>query len=158
MVGAPINNRLRKIVGSTGGALITLLTFAMITLAIIYAFIPPIIQQARNFSSIDYNKVFQAVEEPLEDWNDWLVEKGILEEQEVAVASSLDTLDVSDKSIVEIVKIDSLINSQDSSRNNITIVVQISNPSVEPAEPGGQDILIADTFVERARKEFDVFS
>ena len=80
MVGAPLRDKISPIIGNTGGAVVTLITFSVLTLALIWLVVPPIVQQARNFTSIDYEKVLMSLEEPMNDWNDWLIEKGILTE------------------------------------------------------------------------------
>ncbi len=157
MIGAPIHNRFQKIIGSTGGALMTLLTFSVITLAIIYVFIPPIIQQARNFSTIDYNKVLSSMEEPLNDWNNWLIDKGILEEVELPSITVKDSLTKSSDEQFKVFRIDTIAYPGDSTRDHITIVIQVNNNEREVNQLKEKDFLLTDSFVERARKNLMSF-
>ena len=123
MVGAPINNRLRKWIGSTGAAVVTLFTFALLSIILFWAFIPPIAQQARNLATVDYEKVITNLEEPLNDWNDWLVRRGILEET-VVDSSSIKAQEELAHAI-EVYTLDSLVLNQDSTQSDINIIVNI---------------------------------
>lgn len=73
MIGAPLVVFLRKYVGKDGAALLTLSVFIAIFGLIIYIFVPPLTQQLENINKIDYNKVADALEKPLKDWENWLV-------------------------------------------------------------------------------------
>lgn len=157
MIGGPIHNRLRPLIGSTGAAILTLFTFSIITLTIIYIFIPPIIQQARNFSNIDYNKVFASIEEPIEDWNEWLIEKGILDESESVFTPVKDTIESTELPWIKVMRLDSLLGDRDSLHQPITIIVQVNHPKNESSEELANHNAIEDTFVDRARKNLMAF-
>ena len=156
MVGAPIHFFLKRFVGKTGAALLTLVTFSIITLAIFWAFIPPIIQQARNLSNIDYNEIVSSMEEPLNDWNNWLVEKGILEETRQE-ESNIDTSNALPPSLIEVVQIDSLVSKYDSTRDHVTIIVQVNHPPEPESPTASEDNMLDASFVERARKNLLTF-
>lgn len=74
MIGAPAIIFLRKFTGRTAAAIITLLGFVLIFMALIWIFIPPLVTQARNLANIDYNKVVNVLEVPVRDWKNWLIE------------------------------------------------------------------------------------
>lgn len=151
MIGAPLHNRLKKLIGNSGGAIVTLLSFSVITFVLFWLFIPPVIQQARNFANIDYEQVATSLEEPINDWNEWLVNKGILEESNVS--SEMDELnqEKAEKSTIEIVQLDSIINSQDSITENITILVQVNHPSPQEQAIEKENLPLAQTYLERVK-------
>ena len=45
---------------------------------LLYIFIPPLVNQARYLSKIDYTKVIGSIEEPIHDWENWLIDKGLM--------------------------------------------------------------------------------
>ena len=152
MIGGPLHNRLRKVIGNTGGALVTLLSFFIFTMALVWLFVPPIVQQARNFASIDYEQVLGSLEEPLNDWNEWLIEKGILEEQGVTT-TRLDSIEDNQPPLIEVIRLDTLQSSVDSTRDNITILVQVNNPEYkERLDNNGDSSLMTDSYLDRVRK------
>ena len=152
MIGGPLHNKLRKVIGNTGGALVTLLSFFIFTMALVWLFVPPIVQQARNFASIDYEQVLGSLEEPLNDWNEWLIEKGILEEQGVTT-TRLDSIEDNQPPLIEVIRLDTLQSSVDSTRDNITILVQVNNPEYkERLDNNGDSSLMTDSYLDRVRK------
>lgn len=151
MIGAPIHNKLKKLIGNSGGAIVTLLSFSVITFVLFWLFIPPVIQQARNFANIDYEQVATSLEEPINDWNEWLVNKGILEESNTTEGSDLSNPDDTDKSTIEIVQLDSILNETDSIDKNITILVQVNNSTPQEPEIQMEDLPIAQTYLERVK-------
>lgn len=129
MVGAPLHTWLSKYIGSNLAAVATLFAFALVLVVVVMLFIPPVVQQARNLSKIDYNAVGKSLEEPLADWNDWLAKKGLIEKIEV------DSTSVEQKSIdhghLQIVSIDSIMRAQgDTTDTGVTLVLNI-----QPDEP-----------------------
>ncbi|MEZ4912335.1 MAG: AI-2E family transporter [Saprospiraceae bacterium] len=78
MIGAPLVVFLRKYVGKNGAAILTLSLFVAFAGLIIYIFIPPLTQQLENINKVDYNKVADALEKPLKDWENWLVSKNFM--------------------------------------------------------------------------------
>lgn len=75
---------------SLSAVLVIVLYFVVFT-ALIWMFVPLIVQQARNLANVDYNQIGLALEEPLEQINNQLVEIGLVEpgqspSQQLAVA------------------------------------------------------------------------
>ena len=151
LVGAPLHAKLRRVVGNSAAAILTLLSFLILALAILWLFIPPILQQARQFTTIDYESMATSLEEPINDWNDWLIEKGILAESESAFETT-ESSDQANPDFVEIVRIDSLLDRFDSTRTNVTIVLQVNNQHLENGEGQVNDVQLEDSYLERARK------
>jgi len=147
MIGAPIHDKLRPLLGKTGGAIGTLITFFLLTMALVWLVIPPIIQQTRNFSSIDYEKVLDALEEPLNDWNDWLIDKGILQE---SVAANLDVAGDSaeDTHMVEVISIDSILHNNDTTRQQVNIVLHVDNKIDHSDEVSPEEHDFSDSYID----------
>lgn len=153
MVGAPLNRLLTRYVGSTFAAIGTLLTFSVLLLAIFWMFIPPVVQQARNFASIDYERLAKSFEEPLEDWNRWLIDKGLLSPSEAQDTVSLAQQVNGQKEMMKTVELDSIIKSYgDSSLTGITLILNINHPSADAEESPILTVTHSDDFFERAKK------
>ncbi len=151
MVGAPINNFLRRWIGASGAAVATIMTFSLTFLAILYLFIPPIVQQARNLARVDYAKVINSFEEPINDWNQWLIKRGIMEENNPEEITVLDRIDDRPLSHVEIISLDSILHRDDSSRTGINIIVNIPKQDINFNENPEQDQVHQGSFFERVR-------
>ena len=133
MIGAPLHKRLKPLLGNTGASIGTLVSFTVVLAALIYLFIPPIVQQTRNLTNIDYEQVVSSLEEPIKDWNEWLIRRGILEEPQVIDRDSIEAVaKAHDK--IEIIRIDSLINQVDSSSTTINLVIHIPNDANSAVE------------------------
>lgn len=158
MVGAPINNFLRRWIKPSSAAILTILTFAFSLLLILYLFIPPIVQQARNFAQVDYSKVISNLEEPINDWNQWLLNRGLLQESQTEEAELITPSPDTPKSHIKVLSLDSLLHTHDSLRSAIQIIIQI--PRVDPA--GTKEIqpsFIDETFFERVKRNLlEVFN
>jgi len=76
MVGNPLMQFFRRYVNKNIAAGLTLTTFVLILVFLISVFIPPLMTQARNLAQIDYTAVAKGLEEPVEDWKNWLEENG----------------------------------------------------------------------------------
>ncbi len=150
MIGAPINQRLQGIIGKNAAAITTLVSFTLILGLLFYLFIPPIVQQTQKFGSIDYNQLAKSFEEPLDDWNTWLIEKGILPSIEETIP-----VEVTEDGHVEeqIARVDSAyttVNGQ-----NITLIVNVHNDQEETLNE--LDVVQTDDFFERAKKNIIQF-
>jgi predicted PurR-regulated permease PerM len=113
MVGAPLVTFLRKYIGKNGAAFVTLSLFGLLLVLLLYAFIPPLVNQARNLSNADYNKIVRTIEEPLKDWENWLVDRRILKNSSAALIENSEQSEENhffDKTVV----LDSLLNPKDS--------------------------------------------
>lgn len=152
MIGAPLRDRISPIIGNTGGAVVTLLTFSVLTMALVWLVVPPIVQQARNFTSIDYEKVLESLEEPINDWNDWLVDKGILQESAPPVLTEQIAESERDRHLVEVISIDTLLPDTDEGRPAVNIVLHVDNNIDNNDEVVGDKPEFSDTYVDRLRK------
>jgi len=79
MIGAPFVRLFTKVFSPTVSAALTLTIFAVMLGLIVWIFVPTLIEQARNLAGVDYTAIAKGLEEPIEDWNQWLVKKGFLE-------------------------------------------------------------------------------
>jgi len=114
MIGAPLVVFLRRYLGKTLAATATLFLFGIIFGLILYIFIPPLVNQAKYLSSIDYQKVVNSLEEPLEDWENWLANKGLLSKRQDTefIANPVNDADyIFNENVV----LDSLVRTMDSS-------------------------------------------
>lgn len=82
MIGAPIVVYLRKYLGKNLAAIVTLSLFITGFIGLVYIFIPPLINQVDNLSKVDYNKVVDALHEPLRDWEHWLVKRKLMVQED----------------------------------------------------------------------------
>jgi len=89
MVGAPLMDLLlekaqfkRWKFGSALAAMLVLLVFMVVVVTIFMVFVPLVVEQARNFGSVDYQAVGQALSEPLNSLNQTLYSWGFIEEIE----------------------------------------------------------------------------
>ena len=64
-------------IGPTTSAILTLLVFLCVFAALILMFVPLIVEQANNLSEVDYASIAKALEEPIQNLNDWAVNLGI---------------------------------------------------------------------------------
>lgn len=157
MVGAPLRDKISPIIGNTGGAVVTLITFSVLTLALIWLVVPPIVQQARNFTSIDYEKVLMSLEEPMNDWNDWLIEKGILTESvSVEEQRQLEKAE-HDQHLVEVISIDTLLPDTEDGRPAVNIVLHVDNKIDHQEEHANDDANFDDSYIDRLRKNVITF-
>ncbi len=98
MVGQPLMRFFQRKIrigrfkaGASLSAVITIILYFVVFTALIWMFVPLIVQQARNLANVDYNQIGLALEEPLEQLNNQLVEIGLVERgqspsQQLAVA------------------------------------------------------------------------
>nr|HPN71820.1 AI-2E family transporter [Saprospiraceae bacterium] len=115
MIGAPLVVFLRRYLGKTLAATATLFLFGIIFGLILYIFIPPLVNQAKYLSSIDYQKVVNSLEEPLKDWENWLANKGLLSKRQDMEQLVSNPIKDSDYIFNENVVLDSLVRTMDSS-------------------------------------------
>lgn len=162
MVGQPIMNFFKNYLrlGNVGSSALTLITFLFIFSSLIWVFVPPIVQQARNLAGIDYASLVKSLEEPINQLNNVLVEKGLMEGDIIEIVQDssnntltnpnpIDTIPVIEKDtnqIVEIIEednqvtstfiaIDSILlaNGDTITKTNITLEIKIDDPSKNKA-------------------------
>ena len=63
MVGVPIVKVLRRKLGKNLAAGITLGLFVVMIGLVLWIFIPPLLQQAKNLTTVDYNKMIDGLEQ-----------------------------------------------------------------------------------------------
>lgn len=153
MIGAPLTIFLRKYVGKTISAIMTLMAFVIGLGLMVYIFIPPLVQQARNLASVDYENVIEGLEEPISDWQKWLVNKGLIDGESPEKKNG-STINEEPLVITKSVKLDSLISSNGDtiSNTNISLTINIQNPSEKEETRALDEIHITDSFFDRVRK------
>ncbi|MEL6389309.1 MAG: AI-2E family transporter [Bacteroidota bacterium] len=137
MLGAPIHKRLEPLIGGTGAAISTIALFTAIFILLVYLFIPPIVQQTRNLAGIDYDGLINGLEEPLEDWNDWLIGKGILSDQ--AAISGGEEKGTMPQHNIDIIRVDTLLQQSDSAKQVVNIIIQMPEEQTDVASTNISD-------------------
>ena len=109
-------------------------------------------QQTQKFGSIDYNQLAKSFEEPLDDWNKWLIDKGILPSNE---GEETQPIVVSDDGHQEeqMARVDSAYTTANG--QNITLVVNVHNEQEETLNE--LEVNESDDFFERAKKNIIQF-
>ena len=133
MIGGPLNGLLRRAMGRNMSAGLTLVVFLLIFSLLFWVFVPPIIQQTRNLAGIDYTSLVESLEEPINDWNKWLVDRGLMEgeatdESENILPNEYVTEDTGAISDQQIIKLDSVIQQSDTLASNLVLFLTINQP------------------------------
>ncbi|MEY3420350.1 MAG: hypothetical protein RIR48_631 [Bacteroidota bacterium] len=146
MIGAPVVVFLRKYLGKNVAALITLGLFLIASMVLIWTFIPPLVNQVENLSKVDYNRVVTALEEPIRDWEKWLIKKKLMIDADTS--SSVSNIDIDSNTALPAYKvtIDSMILSgsgdeKNSVNINIYLPEKIDNQAAmkEESQKAGED-------------------
>lgn len=97
MIGQPIMNVFKKFLKmkNGGSAALTLVTFMFLFTALIWVFVPPIVQQARNLAGIDYASLVKTLEEPINSLNNALVKRGLMDGEIIEIKKDTITPDSS---------------------------------------------------------------
>ncbi|HCV50559.1 AI-2E family transporter [Saprospiraceae bacterium] len=132
MVGAPIVMKLRKYLGKNVAAGITVGLFVLLIGLILWIFIPPLLQQAKNLTTVDYNKMIGGLEQPINDWNQWLVNRGLMEDRAPKITEVFVEPILEKKPIVatKVIPLDSLLNDSTKVGTNIALVINIDNEAI----------------------------
>lgn len=163
MIGQPIMNFFKNYLklGNSGSAALTLGTFIFLFSALIWIFVPPIVQQTRNLAGIDYESLVKSLEEPINSLNNILIEKGLMEgeiilpidttsqdstiisidpntvqsvEKDTSEVFEINTSKGSQKQVTStFVSIDSILlaNGDTVTKTNITLEIKVDNPIAE---------------------------
>jgi len=126
MVGAPIFGFFRRFLGKNLSAGLTLGIFVVIGMFLLWIFIPPLLQQARNISNIDYAQAIKAIEEPIQDWQNMLEERGLMKKVEPITEESYTENTKKPFAEAEVMYLDSILRN-DSLLSGITIVVNVND-------------------------------
>lgn len=152
MIGAPLNGALKKLVGKTLASVLTLISFTILSVAILWLFIPPILEQARNFANIDYNQLIMSLEEPVNDWQDWLVDKGLLEKTDSVEKTNTSQEALLNKKHIEIVDLDSLLKKNgDTIHTGVTLVINLHDHSIAEILPPKKEDVLPSGFFEQVK-------
>jgi len=137
MIGNPLMQFLKKYVNKNIAAVMTLSTFVMVLTFLVWIFIPPLMTQAKNLAKIDYKNVAQSLEEPLDDWKNWLVDKGLILDEEIVDTITTAIIEPKEDLVVtQWINLDSLkvaqgdTTSLDGSR--LAVIINVNNPSDDP--------------------------
>ncbi len=146
MIGAPLVKFFRRFMGKNLAAASTLVIFSLALMSLVWVFIPPLIQQARNLSKVDYNELISSLEEPIGDWEDWLKDKGLIEA--VEVDTTIQEVVVEEKEpeenvITQVVSLDSLLYASGDTvtrtGTNLALVINIEQADEEPLNQKEED-------------------
>ena len=184
MVGQPINEFYKEYLklGSNGSAGLTLVTFIFLLTGLAWVFVPPMIKQAQNLAGIDYESLVESLEEPINSFNNILVERGLMEGELIFAEYELpeDTTIISVETIPDNIKkdtsqigsggeknnqltstfvsIDSILlqNGDTVTKTNITFQVNINEPIIEAKTSDvidkAAEIKHTDTPIEKIQK------
>lgn len=122
MIGQPIMNFFKNYLklGNAGSAALTLTTFIFLLTALIWMFVPPIVQQTRNLAGIDYASLVQSLEEPINSLNNILVEKGLMEGEIIEANSDEATQDSTGNILNDTIPVAPI--QQDTTQNIETVI------------------------------------
>lgn len=184
MVGQPINEFYKEYLklGSSGSAGLTLVTFIFLLTGLAWVFVPPMIKQAQNLAGIDYESLVESLEEPINSFNNVLVERGLMEGELIFAEYEVpeDTTIISMETIPDNIKkdtsqigsggeknnqltstfvsIDSILlqNGDTVTKTNITFQVNINEPIIEAKTSDvidkAAEIKHTDTPIEKIQK------
>ncbi len=135
MIGSPFFRLFKKFLGKNISALLTLFIFILFGAIMLWIFIPPLLQQARNISNIDYAKAIDAIEEPINDWQKMLERRGFIKTFEPEVIETAEVIE-DEKPFAEaqVIHLDSIIRN-DSLLTGVTIFVNVNEAEEEAPEP-----------------------
>lgn len=136
MIGAPLAIRLRKYTGKNFAAGITLGLFALLMVFLLYLFVPPLVTQVKNLSNIDIELVATAIEQPIADWENWLVDRKLIVEKD-SIQDKMQMRDENNYVFDQKITIDSIVSPFDSSvLKNINLNIKINAKDlIKDSEP-----------------------
>jgi len=158
MIGAPLVRLFSKVFSNTVSAGLTLFIFAVFFSLLIWLFVPTLIQQARNLAGVDYTAVAKSLEEPLDDWNQWLVKKGFIESNENGKNQTPELENifnpVEEQIITQVVNVDSILvaNGDTALTSNISVYINVLPQHREDSELEEDSIEDSDDFFARMQK------
>ncbi len=162
MIGAPVVTFLKKFMNKNLAAILTLGLFILSFFFLLWAFVPPLVNQAKNLSNIDYSSVKNSLDEPIQDWENWLLDKGLLIEEKKDTAG-VELKEESKDVFTREITLDSLIISENDSSlvsHNIVIHLEIDGNKINGDATSEKETLThdfsSDDFFTRIKK--NIFS
>ena len=159
MIGAPIVRFFKRFMGKNAAALLTIGVFLLFFFIVMWLFIPPLINQARTLANTDYTGVLNALEEPVRDWKNWLVERRLLPDSS-AVANTANTKETEEPYVfTHNIVLDSVPVGQDSgSVKNIALLVEIDASDLwKQATQNGEEVEKSEDFFENLKQNTSDF-
>ncbi len=155
MIGAPFFRFFNKFkfIGKNASAVMTLMSFVLFLFLIVYLIMPPLLQQARNLAGVDYNAVIKNLEEPINDWNQWLVNRGLLEPIDSSLIEVEKPIQTEEDYITKVIRIDSLYLDGDSTSMipDIAVIIQMEQQDQEAA-PTEKEIEASKSFFDKVKE------
>lgn len=138
MIGAPFNNFLKKYVGPSAAAGLTLLMISLFMLLMIRLFVPPLLDQAKNLAGLDYQRIMVSLQEPMNDAKTWLEGKGLIA-PEFSELNTVDPVQKQPEIQPTVIRLDSLIREQgDSLTTGLDLIININQPTSTTTETTDQ--------------------
>jgi predicted PurR-regulated permease PerM len=78
-----------------------------------YIFIPALFHQARNLAEVDYDGIVSSLEEPINDWEDWLIRRGLIEDYNLPVVPVTEAPEVEEDVVSHYIELDSMTSGYD---------------------------------------------
>jgi predicted PurR-regulated permease PerM len=78
-----------------------------------YIFIPALFHQARNLAEVDYDGIVSSLEEPINDWEDWLIRRGLIENYNLPVVPVTEAPEVEEDVVSHYIELDSMTSGYD---------------------------------------------
>ncbi len=113
MIGAPLVRKLRRYIGRNASAVATLGVFVLGFFLLGYIFIPALFHQARNLAEVDYDGIVSSLEEPINDWEDWLIRRGLIENYNLPVVPVTEAPEVEEDVVSHYIELDSMTSGYD---------------------------------------------
>lgn len=134
MIGSPVFRFFKRFLGKNISAMLTLIIFMLFGGILLWIFIPPLLQQARNISNIDYAKAINAIEEPINDWQAMLEKRGFIKTVEPIVQEPEPIIENEEPfAEAQVMHLDSILRN-DSLLTGITILVNVHEADPPPEE------------------------
>ena len=127
MIGAPVVKFLRRYLGKNASAGLTLAGFVLFMTLLVWVFVPPLLTQARNLAGVDYNSIVNSLEEPINDWESWLQDRGIISSENAEEEQSQLNKQEEKKPLTEVIKLDSTQYPELHGDQDITFLIQVNN-------------------------------
>ena len=159
MIGAPIVRFFKRFMGKNAAALLTIGVFLLFFFIVLWLFIPPLINQARNLANTDYTGVLNALEEPVRDWKNWLTERRLLPDSS-AVSNTAKLKETEEPYVfTHKIMVDSFPAGKDSATaQNIALLVKIDASDVwKSQDKNGEEPEKSEDFFENLKRNTSDF-